>query len=473
MNLFKKRNNIITIVNNENLSFVIPDTPGEGSVLYSLSLDQFLSVDMESYLVPEEVRHRVNSLLIVPDYWFGNVTFKFQSRKKSIIDVFIERKLQAGHPDLPDIKYFFGYIPCYTGQRKKELYVYFLQEPKSFELYNQLVELNLNPRRITTPAFIWAQKLGEIIPDFHNGGKGIIHMLSKECFLYFFFQGFFLFSRGITFPNTQMESSEKLNTLTHEINQSLYLFSQKAKAGIDQVYMASSAQGDAQGLSDMLGREVKELAAPDKSQSKDPVIARRFGAMARFRWSDLSPSKKLLSILHQLQRKELEWKPVQTVGIAVGLILFLFFSAESFFLWKWSQQSLVPMAKAGIMAGENPKSTIQQYSEALDFLIRESDRPSPQVAIVNVFRSLPDNFLIKEMTIEVEESPAVHIKGVVTASGPDKLRASISYLLVNLKKYFQGTRSLGLQDIDFEIDKYSNIKQGYQTYFVTFGFSLP
>ena len=473
MNFFKKRNNVITIVNNEVLSFFIPGPPGEGRVLDSLSLDQFLSVDMESYLVPEEVRHRANNLLIVPDYWFGNVTFKFQSRKKSIIDAFIIRKLQAKHPDLPDIKYFFGYIPCHTEQREKELYVYFLQEPKFFELYNQLVELNLSPRRITTPAFIWAQKLGEIIPDFHNGGKGIIHMLSKECFLYFFFQGLFLFSRGIAFPNSQMEPSEKLNTLTHEINQSLYLFSKKAKAGIDQVYIASSAQGDAQKLSDMLGREVKGLAAADKNQPKDPVIARNLGAVGHFRLSDVSPSQKFLSILHQLQRKELEWKPVQTVGIAVGLILLFIFSAESFFLCKWSQSSLVPMAKAGITAGKDPRNTIQQYNEALEFLIRESDRPSPQGAIVNVFRSLPDNFLIKEMTIEVEGSPAVHIKGVVTTSGPDKLRDSISYLLVNLNKYFLGTRSLGLQDIDFEIDKYSNVKQGYQTYLVTFGFSLP
>jgi hypothetical protein len=335
------------------------------------------------------------------------------------------------------------------------------------------VEFNLSPRRITTPAFIWAQKLGGIIPDFHNGGKVIIHILSRECFLYFFFQGFFLFSRGITFPNAQMESAEKFDTLTHEINQSLYLFSQKAKAGIDQIYAVSSARGDAQQLSDMLGREVKKLADSDNNQAKDPAIARHVGAVGRFTLSDLSPSQKFLSILHQLQRKELEWKPVQSVGIAVGLLLLLIFGAESFFLMQWSQPSLVPMAKAGIMAEKDPRNAIQQYNEALEFLITESDRPSPQNAIVSVLRSLPENFLIKEMTVEVEGSPAVHIKGIVTASGPDKLRDSISYLLVNLKKYFQGSQTLGLQNIDFEIDKYSNTKKGYQNYLVNFGFNLP
>lgn len=473
MNLSKKRKSLITIVNNEDLSFVIPDPPGEGRAFDSLALDQFLSVDMESHNVPEEVRRSINSLLIVPDYWFGNATFKFQSRKKSIIEAFIERKLRAEHPDLPDIKYFFGYIPYNTEQGEKELYVYFLQEPKFFQLYNQLVELNLSPHRITTPAFIWAQKLREVMPDFPNGGKAIIHMLPKECFLYFFFQGFFLFSRSIVFPNPQMESSEKLNTLTHEISQSFYLFSQKAKAGIDQIYMASSAKGDVHELSDMLGREVKELMGSRENQPKDAVIARYISAVGRFRLSDLAPSKKFLSVLHQLQRKELEWKPVQTAGIAVGLILLLFFGAEGFFLWKLPQPSLVPMAKAGIMTGKDPKYTIQQYNEALDFLTRESERPSPQDVIVKVARSLPDNFQIKEMTIEEEGNPAVHIKGVVRASGPDKLRDSISYFLVSLKKYFQGTQSLGLQDIDFEVDKTNNTKQGYQTYLITFGFSLP
>jgi hypothetical protein len=473
MNMIKQRNAIITIVNNEHLSFVIPDPSGEVRILNSLSLDHFLNDDMESDPVPEEVSNRVNSLLIVPDYWFGNVTYKFQSRKKSIIEAFIERKLLAEYPDLPDIKYFSGYIPHQIDQGEKGLYVYFLQEPKSFQLYDQLVKFDLNPHCITTPAFVWGQKLREIIPDFHNGGKGLVHMLSKECLLYFFFRGFFLFSRSIIFPDTQMESSEKLNTLTYEINQSFHLFSQKAKAGIDQVYITSSVQSDARELSDMLGREVKELEGPGKNQQKAPVIGGHLGAAERFNLSDLSPSRKFLSVLHQLQRKELEWKPVQTVGIAVGLILLLLFGAESFFLWKLSQPSLFPTARAGITAETDPRHTIQQYNEALDSLVLESERPSPQDTILKVAKSLPDNFLIKEMTVDVEETPAVHIKGVVKASGPDKLRDSISYLLANLKTHFHGAQSLSLQNIDVELAKINNTQQENQNYLVKFGFNLP
>ena len=86
---------------------------------------------------------------------------------------------------------------------------------------------------------------------------------------------------------------------------------------------------------------------------------------------------------------------------------------------------------------------------------------------------MPDNFLIKEMTVEVEGAPAVHIKGVVKAAGPDKLKDSISYVLDNLKKYFQGARSLSLQNIDVELAKMNNMQQEYQKYLVKFGFNLP
>ena len=77
------------------------------------------------------------------------------------------------------------------------------------------------------------------------------------------------------------------------------------------------------------------------------------------------------------------------------------------------------------------------------------------------------------MTIEVDGRPAVHIKGVVTATGPDTLKASIANLLGNLKEYFQGARSINLKDIDVEMDKSNTIKQVFQTYFVKFGYNLP
>jgi len=473
MNMIKQRNTLTTIVNNEDLSFVVPGPSGEVRILESISLDQFLNGDRGPDPVPEELSNRVNSLLIVPDYWFGNVTYKFQSRKKSIIEAFIERKLLADHPDLPDIKYFFGYIPHEINQKEKGLYVYFLQESKSFQLYAQLVKYDLTPHCITAPAFVWGEKLREKIPDFHNGGKCLVNMLSKECFLYFFFQGFFLFSRSIIFPDTQMESSEKLNTLTYEINQSFHLFSQKAKAGIDQVYTASSKQIDAGELSDTLGRAVKKLEDLGGNRQNAPAMGKHLGAAERFSLSDLSPSRKFLSVLHQQQRKEMEWVPVQTVGIAVGLILLLIFGAESFFLWKFSQPSLLPTARAGNMAETDPSQTILKYNEALDFLASESARPSPQDTILKVVKSLPANFVIKEMTVEVEGTPAVHIKGVMKAPGPEKLKNSIGYILDNLKKYFQGALSLSLQNIDVELDKFSDMQQGYQKYMVKFGFNLP
>jgi len=178
MNLFKDKTTTITVVNDEELHFVVLDHKGEGSILGSFSLDKLLSDDLELDHIPEQVKHGINSLLIVPDYWFGNLSFRFQSKKRSVIEAFIERKIQAQHPDLPDIKYFINYTTYQTIQGEPGIYAYFMQEPKSFHLYNKLAEFNLSPLRITTPAFLWQHKLEKTISDFNKDGSCLVHLLS-------------------------------------------------------------------------------------------------------------------------------------------------------------------------------------------------------------------------------------------------------------------------------------------------------
>ena len=110
-------------------------------------------------------------------------------------------------------------------------------------------------------------------PDFHEGGKGLIHPISSECFLYFFSQGHYLFSRNIAIPDPQHGQSDIFSILTYEINQSIYLFSQKAKAEIDQLYLVSSTKGDVLELSTILGRDVKELNPLDEGSQVPPRLA--------------------------------------------------------------------------------------------------------------------------------------------------------------------------------------------------------
>ena len=82
MGLLKKRNDLITIVNNEELRFVDPDTPGEGRVIDSLPLAQFLTGDTAIHIIPEKMKHSQDLMRLAQRFFisstnrFGNVTLK-------------------------------------------------------------------------------------------------------------------------------------------------------------------------------------------------------------------------------------------------------------------------------------------------------------------------------------------------------------------------------------------------------------
>lgn len=477
---------IVTVVVNNELYFILFDRHGNGCISQKVSLDQFLNDNLNSAAISAELRNKTNSLLILPDYWSGNTSYLFQSKRRSLAKAFIERKLLNEYPNLPDIKYFFDFTFSQTGLENRKVYVFFLQEPRGFKLYQKLSEFNLNPARISTPALLWEQKLIKTIPDFDIGATCFVHLLSSECLLYFFFQGRFLFSRSITFSDFQKESAEnssdlslespnRFSVLTYEINQSLYLFSQKTKFDMVQIYLLSSDTGNAQLLSDNLGREVIDFGAgaPDlEGLQESPGISEYLGPVGSFDTVDLSPSKPHLNLTHISLKKMLEWKPVQTIGITVGLILLLLLAMESLFLWKWPWATRNQMAKNISMSGAKQKQLIQKYSEALDLVLAETNRPSPRRVIIDIGRSIPDNTWITDMDIETETNPSVVINGVIRASGADQLKDTLSTLLDNLNRYFQGTRSLSIQDIDFKVDKIK-IERAYNNFLFTLKFDLP
>ena len=483
---FSKKTVVTVVVNNE-LFFIVFDPHGDAHISQKVSLDQFLNHNSLDYApIATKLRNKTDSLLIIPDHWSGNTSYVFQSKRRSLAKMFIERKLLTEYPNLHDIKHFFDFTFSQTGMENLKVNVFFLQDSRAFKLYQKLSEINLNPARISTPALLWEQKLIKIIPDFDIGGTCLVHLLSLECFLYFFFQGRLLFSRSITIPDFQkepaenssdlsLESPNKFSVLTYEINQSLYLFSQKIKSDMDKIYLLSSDIGNTQLLSDNLGREVIDLGidVPDlEALQESPGISEYLGPVGSFNIVDLSPSKLHLNLTHSSLKKMLEWKPVQTIGLVVGLILIFLLAMESLFLWKWSHVTRDQMVKNGSMSGINQKQIIQQYSGALDQILAETDRPSPRRVIINIGRSIPDNTWITDMDIETETNPAVAINGVVRASGADQLKDTFSILLKNLNRYFRGTRSLSIQDIDFKVDK-SKVEEAYNYFLFTLKFDLP
>ena len=477
---------LLTVVNNNEIYFIAFDKHSNINILHGVPLDQFLSSDLNSTPISEKLKEKTNALLILPDYWSGNVLYKFQSKKSSLAKAFIERKLLNEYPKLPDINCFFDFTFDQTDLEIKEINVFFLQEQRAFQLYHKLSDYNFSPACISIPALLWEQKLKRTIPDFDVGGTCFAQLLPSECFLYFFSQGRFIFSRLITFPDFQeksdeipgsvsLESSDRLNTLTYEINQSLYLFSQKTKSEMGKIYLISPDEDSASQLSDNLGREVTDLSAVTSDWKRlrgPPEVSRQLGPTGAFNTSDLAPSKLNLNLTHSSLRKVLEWKPVQTVGIVLSLIMLLVLVTESLYLWGWFRVNGNQITQSRSMSADKQKELVQQYSKALDLILAETDRPSPQKVIIKIGRALPENAWVTDVDLETETNPGVVLNGVIKASGAKQLRDTLATLLKNLNQDFQGTRSLRIQDIDFKIDK-SQMEQEYKNFLFTLKFNLP
>jgi hypothetical protein len=468
---FTHRNKFISIVDDETLTFVEINSRGESNAVDSIALEALFANAPQAGAIPASIRDRKNTLLIVPDYWLGNTSYKFQSRKKSLADAFVARKLNEQFPDQPEIKYFFDGIFYQREQADKWVYTYFLQEPQFYNLYPKLVQLNLEPQRITCPALIWRQKIRQEIPDFDNGGKGFVQLLPKISFLYFFFEGNFLFSRSIPLVGSQSQSSDNHSAIAYELNQSLYLFSQKTKTEIDNLFLVSHEKDSGRALSDVLGREIQDLNYMIDDANALQSSADATGAIGFLSPSDILPGKKILSLCHRALKKELEWKPVQFAGIAVGLILFLLLGLETIVLHKWSHQIQVPMSTGGNSLTAEESLKIQQYNEALDAILNEMERRSPIEVLRKLAQALPPNVRIQEMVLETEDNPGVDLKAVIRADDPEHFKACLSSLIADINANFQGGRIMTVSDIDFEVNQNQPGQEG-QDYSIKFRLDL-
>jgi hypothetical protein len=160
------------------------------------------------------------------------------------------------------------------------------------------------------------------------------------------------------------------------------------------------------------------------------------------------------------------------MGIAIGLILLLLLGGESLFLRKWNQQRPQSMNETVIPIEAEPRQIIQQYNEALDLLLADTEHPPANEIIMEIARALPDNASIKELIIDIETNPGVELKGLIKASGPDQFRDSLSIFIDNLNRYIRGPRPINMQDIDFSLNA-ENVAQESLDYLISFRFALP
>ncbi len=467
--MLKDKNSAMTVVHGETLFFI----SYAGDVIqvdHKVSLDLFLEDDFSLSSIPTVVRDRKNRLLMVPDYWIGQINLTLPSRKRSVVEPFVERKLVSEHPELPDIGLFFNYAFAMEPSESGNIYAFFLQEPLSYQLYQKLSILDMAPDDITMPAYVWEKKLKKKHPELVDSGSGLIQKLSSASYLYFYNAGQFLFSRSIQFSGSDPAGEEKeaLDALTYEINQSFYLFSQKEKAGLDHIFIHSSRKEDATDLSESLGREVHSLDIGDGGDVSIQEMTEMLGPCGVFTPSDLSPTGKYMSVAQRDHARERGWRPVQVAGVIVGILLFLLLVGEHFFLIKWSKQG--PSFKnTDIMAGQSSSEIIQQYNEGLDLILQETRRPSSWKTMMDLAGCLPLNIRIKNMTLLAGENPSLDLTCVVRAENMAEFKHSLSMLLENIGKTF--TTSPRLEKRDVELGELRP-GQGYTDYPIQFEFSL-
>jgi len=453
MVMFKKKKTVVTIVNDEKIYFAELDHRVAKLISQALPLDRFLS-DKDGCPIPKAIGHTDNNVLLIPDYWLGSFSFPFQTKKKSLVEAYLERRLGTDRSFATASKRFFDYTDYMTDQGGMGFYAYYLQESTFIQLYEQLVKCGVVPSFITAPGLLWERKLRSLVPDFADGGKLLVCLGGKECFLYLFSTGHYLFSRNIPFPDSEIESSDRLKTITYEINQSLYSFAQQTKSEMREAYLWSStpSQGYAAELTEMLDREVLDLSAQNRDSQTKALNAEYLGPASLFTAKDLSPSTRFLNLVDKQVKTNLEWRPIQFQGIVVGICVLLLLIGQNAFVWKWSSPRDGAITRRGTLTKTRDRETLNQYYNALEILAQERNRPRAGEALVKVAQSLPENMRLTNMIVEMEQIPSIYLEGISKASGPDQLKDSLSSLLTGLKSYFQESRSLLLKDIDFEAD---------------------
>lgn len=464
--MLKKKPHGFTVVRNDSLFFIVHDSYGAARIVHHLELKTLLDPDATPSPPPLECGFSQNRLLIVPDYWFGSTIYLLQSHRNSVIQSFIERKLQADHPGLAEIALFYDYSSSGDGK----LFVNFLQAPECFRLYQRLDAMGISPENISTPAFLWAERLGSSLPDFHETGCCLVHLTASEAFLYFYSQGRFLFSRSIAFPKSLEASPDKLNALAYEINQSVFLFSQRAKSELKQILMVASDPEDVSALSSRLDRAIQELHIDHETAEEKRQFHGELGAVLAFGARELLASNKFVHVSHKIKKKALEWKPLQLAGIALGLLLVLLLGMEARYLWKWSYgRPHLPLTVEETSRIDS-ETLLARYSDALDLAIAATGRRSLKEVFANAIRAIPETVSITSMDIQLEPEAYAAFKCEIKTGDIAALRKTLAVLIEGIDTAFSGHGLVNKQDIRISA---VNDKQLDEGYFIEFRVTLP
>jgi hypothetical protein len=449
----------IVAATDERVCFWEGNNSNENGAWVEMPLQELLLQGINDTLLPAFRKNRAKTLLIVPDHWFKHDYFLFKSPKDSLITPFLERKLKTVYPNLPSVSDFFSYVYCQREAESHGVKAFFLHEEKGYRLYDALSRADLLPRWITTPALLWTERLKLILPEFSKQGTLLIQLQDNKAFLYFFFEGDFLFSRAVALADV----GERWDALLFEINQSLYLFAQKAKSDLGRIYLIGNEPNVQERLSEGLGRSVQTLAAEWEPAAVPPALASLDGLLAV---DGVAPPSESHSIAHRRIQQELKWRPVQWAGILLAGLLCLFLLGEH----QWLEWQLQDEITTRTQLRQKQLIALADCEAALDEITEYAKRPASFHTIAKMVASLPEAIFVHEIKLNLD-SPLLELAATVNADNIERFRQLLKTLTENVNRRFKLQQPIRIEDIIFNMEDLKN-QPGKAHYKIAFKVNL-
>lgn len=447
--MLKTKPQLVIAVYNDTVCWISGDPSDGQRAFFQLPLQQLLEDETSSLPLPEWLKNKQRPICIVPDHWFGSQSYPFQSKKPALIEPFLERKLTGSYPDQKAIRHFFSYR--HVGDRRNpELMALFLHEDAGFQLYTALKSLNHTPQQITAPVFLWEERLQQSFKDFSRQGALLIHMAGLEGHLYFYFNGNYQFSRMVPLAN----GADDLNALGFEINQSLYMFSQKTKHELDCIYMRCDTAECQSELSEILGRDIICLESPAPQGMKPDIPAGMEPLCNLLEDSPLERNRDFFGVMHRQVKQAMAWKPVQWAGICIGLCVLCALSFEHFFLNQLLNNARIEYQSVQEQMADNAMAEdLTDQSATLDQVLELAHHSALADAAHRITAGFPAGTQLKELDFRNDSPPTLKIVALVAAHNADELQVLLSRFIIRMEEKFKTSQPLTLNDIDIRLNR--------------------
>lgn len=434
-------------VRHQELAWIPTRGPAQGSVVLRLPLEHVLADPSVVQSLPPSLRGNDKTVCIAADHWFGMEIFPFQSRKPSLIEPFLARKLSALHPEHPQIREFYTYECTHGADQAPQLISYFLNDEKAYALWAALAQVEQAPLRILTPGLLWQARLVEEDPDFSRRGTLLVHLVEGDGDLCFYAMGNYVFSRNVTLP----EGPERLDVLTYEINQSLHLYAQRTKVELGRIYLRSDGKLTPSDFSAQLGREVValETSETDADSPWERVLPCLRGML---RNHDLVKQHDGLGIFHRETRRTARWAPIQWYGIGLGSILVAGLACELNFLNHLLDEERD--AKRSLLRDASTESTrLAELDAAARQVLQLRDRPTCADTLTRLLASLPRQIRIRETALSLENSPVLSVNASVQVASAEQLEAVLQDFVSRMRSQARRFGAFSLSSINVQPDQ--------------------